>query len=39
MKRSILTIFLLAIVVDAYYFDFTFRVFPIANSKMILAVI
>lgn len=39
MKRSILTIILLAIVVDAYYFDFTFRVFPIANSKMILAVI
>ena len=39
MKRNILTIILLAIVVDAFFFDFTLRLFPIANSKMILAVI
>ena len=37
MKRSILIIILLTIVVDAYFFDFTLRILPIVNSKMILA--
>ena len=38
MKRNILTIILLTIVVDFYYFDITFRFFPIANTKMMIAV-
>ena len=38
MKRNILTIILLTIVVDFFYFDVTFRFFPIANTKMLLAV-
>ena len=38
MKKT-LVITLLAIVVDAFYFNFTLRLFPIANSKMVLAVI
>lgn len=39
MKRSIFTIVLLAIIVDFFYFDVRFRVFPIANTKMMLAVV
>ena len=39
MKRSIWTIILLTIVVDAFYFDVVLKAIPIANSKMILAVI
>ncbi|MBR1578494.1 MAG: hypothetical protein IJ653_07920 [Bacteroidales bacterium] len=39
MKRNILITALLAIVVDAFYFDVTLRIFPIANTKMMLAVI
>ncbi len=38
MKRNILTIILLTIVVDLFYFDIIFRFFPIANTKMMLAV-
>lgn len=37
--RKLLLGILSVMVVDAFYFDFTLRVFPIANSKMILAVI
>lgn len=37
MKKSLIIVVLLTIIVDAYYFDFTLRVFPAANSKMILA--
>ena len=37
--RKFLIGILSVIVVDAYFFDFTLRIFPIANSKMILAVI
>lgn len=39
MKRNILIVILLTIIVDFFYFDITFRFFPIANTKMILAVI
>lgn len=39
MKRNILTIILMTIVVDAYYFDVVLRFFPIANTKMMLAVV
>ena len=39
MKRNILTVILLAIVVDAYYFNFALRVLPSVNSKMVLAVV
>ena len=39
MKRSILTVILLTIVVDAYYFNFALRVLPSVNSKMVLAVV
>lgn len=38
MRKLLLGIISVA-VVDAFFFDFTLRVFPIANSKMILAVI
>lgn len=38
MRRNILIIIILTIVVDFYFFDVTFRFFPIANTKMILAV-
>lgn len=37
--RKLLIGILSVIVVDAFIFDFTLRIFPIANSKMILAVI
>ena len=37
--KKFLTGILSVIVVDAYFFDFTLNIFPIANSKMILAVI
>ena len=39
MKRNILTVILLAIVVDSYYFNFALRVLPSVNSKMVLAVV
>ena len=39
MKRSILTVILLTIVVDAFYFDIALRVLPSVNSKMMLAVV
>lgn len=39
MKRSILTVILLTIVVDAFYFNFSFRILPSVNSKMVLAVV
>ena len=39
MRKNILTIILLTIVVDFFFFDVTFRFFPIANTKMILAII
>lgn len=39
MKRSILTVILLTIVVDAFYFNFSFRFLPSVNSKMVLAVV
>lgn len=38
MKKLLIGI-LGVIIVDAFLFDFTLRIFPIANSKMILAVI
>lgn len=38
MKR-ILPIILLTIVVDFFFFDIRFRVFPVANTKMLLAVV
>lgn len=38
MKKFLLAVFC-AIVVDAFFWDFILRVFPIANSKMILAVL
>ena len=37
--RKFLIGILSVIVVDAFIFDFTLRIFPIANSKMILAVV
>ena len=37
--KKLLTGFVSALVVDAYLWDFTLTVFPVANSKMILAVI
>ena len=39
MKRNIFTIILMAIIVDAFYFNFTLRILPIVNSKMVLAVV
>lgn len=38
MKKFLLGLFC-AIVVDAFFWDFTLKIFPIANSKIILAVI
>lgn len=38
MRKLFLGI-LSVIIVDSFFFDFTLRIFPIANSKMILAVI
>ncbi len=37
--KKLLIGFLSVIIVDAFFFDFTLQIFPIANSKMILAVI
>ena len=37
--RKLLIGILSVIIVDAFIFDFTLRIFPIANSKMILAVV
>jgi hypothetical protein len=38
MKKFLAVVFC-AIVVDAFFWDFTLRIFPIANSKMIIAVV
>ncbi|MBQ6244025.1 MAG: hypothetical protein IJK55_04850 [Bacteroidales bacterium] len=39
MKRNIWIVILMTIVVDFFFFDFRFRFFPIANTKMMLAVV